>query len=129
MDQREVGSQSLRLISSENAVKPDSASANDTNNDFYEVQSIVSHKGNNPTNYLYRVRWKGHTEDDDTWEPSSHFPDKYHIERYWERRNSLTTSGTLRLPKTVNARHIPDRTERHDKRKSRRINASTSPAK
>jgi hypothetical protein len=126
---RDIPTSQIKLISTDNVVKPDSASAQNTHNDFYEVQSIVAHKGSNPTNYLYRVRWKGYTEDDDTWEPSSHFPDKLHIERYWLRRNSLITSGTQRLPKTINARHIPDRNERHDKRKSRRLNSSASPAK
>ena len=123
---RDIPTSQIKLVSRGNATSSTSTSGN--SDDFYEVQSIVAHKGNNPTNYLYRVRWKGYTVDDDTWEPASHFPDKLHIERYWSRRNSLTTSGTVRLPKTVNARHIPDRTERHDKRKSRRINHSTSPA-
>ncbi|KAG2228613.1 hypothetical protein INT48_000427, partial [Thamnidium elegans] len=123
---RDIPTSQIKLISTDNVKKQDASPSQD-NNDFYEVQSIVSHKGSNPTNYLYRVRWKGYTTDDDTWEPASHFPDKTHIEKYWARRNSVISTGNQKLPKTVNIRHIPDRSERHEKRKSRRLD-STSPA-
>lgn len=54
--------------------------------DFYEVQAIIDNKGTEG-NYLYRVRWKGYSEEDDTWEPFEHFNDESLIQRYWQRRN------------------------------------------
>lgn len=52
----------------------------------YEVQAIIDHKGS-PGKYLYRVRWKGYTEDDDTWEPAENFDNQAFINKYWKRRN------------------------------------------
>ncbi|KAG2197390.1 hypothetical protein INT47_005643 [Mucor saturninus] len=87
--------------------------------DFQEVQSIINHKGTNPTNYMYLVRWKDQSDEEDTWEPAHHFPDKLHIERYWARRQAITSSRTIRLPQTVNMRHIPNRQERYDHKRAR----------
>ncbi|XP_030056144.1 M-phase phosphoprotein 8 isoform X2 [Microcaecilia unicolor] len=46
----------------------------DDEEDVYEVEKIIDFKteGNE---ILYRVRWKGYTSDDDTWEPEAHLED------------------------------------------------------
>ena len=38
---------------------------------FYEPLSIVSHRKRGPITE-YRIRWKGYSPDEDTWEPASH---------------------------------------------------------
>lgn len=70
---RGIPTSQIKLVFSDNAIKPDSASVANTSNAFFEVQGIFSRQGISPTNYLYRVRWKGNTKDDDTWEPACHF--------------------------------------------------------
>lgn len=54
--------------------------------EIYEIEGIVDHKVHKG-NFLYRVRWKGYTEDDDTWEPPHNFNDPSCITAYWRRRN------------------------------------------
>jgi hypothetical protein len=41
----------------------------DNGSDEYEVDNIISHKGNSIRNIRFRIRWKGYTENDDTYEP------------------------------------------------------------
>jgi putative transposase len=85
--------------------------------DHYEVQAVVDHSGT-PGNYLYRVKWKGYPNDeDDTWEPPSHFDSKTPIEIYWARRNAGQQLGSSSNKKrkaipTVNTRKIATRNKR-----------------
>jgi hypothetical protein len=55
-----------------------------SNDKFYDVEAIVAHKKVNGQ-YLYNVRWKGYTENDDTWEPHQNFVDPKFINEYWKR--------------------------------------------
>jgi hypothetical protein len=55
-----------------------------SNDKFYDVEVIIAHKKVNGQ-YLYNVRWKGYTEEDDTWEPSDSFVDPQFINEYWKR--------------------------------------------
>ncbi|KAJ1113745.1 hypothetical protein NDU88_001987 [Pleurodeles waltl] len=50
------------------------AGESDDEEDVYEVEQIIDYK-NEGGEVLYRVRWKGYTSDDDTWEPASHLED------------------------------------------------------
>ena len=74
---RDVPPSHIKLISQETHASGE---------DFYEIQSIVDHKGKSG-NYKYRVRWKGYNAKDDTWEPAEHFNDRTLIEKYWLRRD------------------------------------------
>lgn len=53
--------------------------------EVYEVEAIVAHKKQNDGSYLYRVRWKGYSPEEDTWEPYHHFTHHDIISSYWER--------------------------------------------
>jgi transposase InsO family protein len=55
-----------------------------SNDKFYDVEAIVSHKKVNGK-YIYNVRWKGYTPEDDTWEPAENFIDPRFINEYWKR--------------------------------------------
>ncbi len=50
------------------------------NNNIYEVQSILDHKGVEG-DYQYLVKWKGYEET--TWEPQPNFLDHSVIKEYW----------------------------------------------
>ncbi|KAF9921145.1 hypothetical protein BGZ67_000728, partial [Mortierella alpina] len=52
----------------------------------YEVQSIVDHKVKNGA-VLYKVRWKGYSEDEDSLIPHSQFDSDKLIHQYWRRIN------------------------------------------
>jgi transposase InsO family protein len=83
--------------------------------DHFEIQAVIDHSGS-PGNYLYRVKWKGYPNDeDDTWEPPSHFDSKKPIEIYWGRRNAdhkQSSSKKRKAPMTVNTRKIATRNKR-----------------
>eukprot|EP00733_Pompholyxophrys_punicea_P000270 Pompholyxophrys_punicea_v1_NODE_58_length_4147_cov_5.424487.p4 type:complete len:114 gc:universal NODE_58_length_4147_cov_5.424487:799-1140(+) len=59
--------------------------AGDMLSDSQEVTAIVDHR-KEASDTLYRVRWKGLSEADDTWEKPSAFDDPTLISRYWRRR-------------------------------------------
>ncbi len=52
----------------------------------YIVEEIVGKKIENGTEFYY-VKWKGFTEDENTWEPRSHFIDTTLIEKYENKIN------------------------------------------
>lgn len=58
--------------------------------EIYDVEAIVDHKPYK-NNFLYRVRWVGYDQEDDTWEPPEHFSDPSPITKYWQRRNPSHT--------------------------------------
>ncbi len=51
----------------------------------YAVESVVSHRGDNPSNYEYLVKWKHYPSSENTWEPTESFDDREVINRYWAR--------------------------------------------
>ena len=48
----------------------------------YEVESIVAERKGPRGRQEYRVRWKGYTEDDDTWEPAEVRRLRFHNSRH-----------------------------------------------
>ena len=66
------------------------AEANTSEETVYEVEKIISHRGQ-PPRYEYLVKWKHYPESENTWEPESQFNDRGVIEDYWkaQRRTPL----------------------------------------
>jgi hypothetical protein len=59
----------------------------DADKQIYEVNQIVSHRGE-PGNYEYLVEWKGYSAEDQTWEPENSFFDHSVIQKYWKTKSN-----------------------------------------
>jgi len=67
----------------------------------YEVEKIVDHKGDNPSNYEFLVKWKNYDSSENTWEPLENFEDREVINRYWKSLTQpASTSSSSSLPKS-----------------------------
>ncbi|KAJ8652000.1 hypothetical protein O0I10_012395 [Lichtheimia ornata] len=103
----------LKLISQDEIMPAD---------DVYEVDFIAAHKKEPHGSYLYKVRWKGYTAEDDTWEPYDHFNSTEVITSYWERlgvdcphdtnQTTLLNSTSKRKRKHVHQVHNTTRTSK-----------------
>ncbi|KAG2221313.1 hypothetical protein INT45_013997 [Circinella minor] len=51
--------------------------------EIYDVESIVDHKEHDGNFLIYRVRWAGYGEEDNTWELPENFGDPTFITKYW----------------------------------------------
>ena len=49
-------------------------SSHEEEEEIFEVQSIIDHRTIDGIDQ-WKVRWKGHTPNDDTWEPLEHLTD------------------------------------------------------
>ncbi len=75
---RRVPADQLKLVSR-------TARPSDLEQNVYEVQSILAHKGE-PGMYEYHVKWKDHNAR--TWEPASSFLDDTVIKNYWKQQRA-----------------------------------------
>lgn len=50
----------------------------------YLVEAIRGHRGDNPSNYEFLVKWVGYPESENTWEPNSNFQDREVITKYFK---------------------------------------------
>lgn len=57
----------------------------------YVVEAVRDHRGDNPSNYEFLVKWVGYPEADNSWEPISNFRDKEVITKYFK---SLSTTAS-----------------------------------
>ena len=53
--------------------------------DTYEVEAILDKRTNKGTTE-YKIRWKGYSENDDTWEPQEHLNCPHKVREYNQRR-------------------------------------------
>jgi hypothetical protein len=58
----------------------------------YVVDKIVDAAMNDGEHVLYRTRWMGYNEEDDTWQEEDSLP-KHFIRRYWRLQGLTTTQG------------------------------------
>ena len=87
---RDVPPSQIKVISQEVSL------SNTDQSESYDVEAVLHHKGS-PGNYLYKVRWKGYGEEDDTWEPASHFHDYRPIQKYWSRLSEQEPAREVQL--------------------------------
>jgi hypothetical protein len=71
----------LKLISQDEIVSTDKA---------YEVERIIAHNADVDGELLYKIRWKGYSPKDDTWEPYENLNCHERIHEYWERINEVS---------------------------------------
>ena len=53
----------------------------------FEVEAILDHRFTD-RGYEYLARWKGYSNEHDSWEPATNFDDEATIVRYWNRRGN-----------------------------------------
>jgi ribonuclease HI len=58
----------------------------------YVVDKLVDAAMNDGGHFLYRTRWMGYNEEDDTWQEEESLP-KHFIRRYWRLKGLTTTQG------------------------------------
>ena len=62
----------------------------ETQEPMWEVEEILDHKETRSgTRYL--VKWKGYENEENTWEPATHFSDPHMVQSYHQRKQSQTT--------------------------------------
>jgi hypothetical protein len=73
--------------------------------DVYIVEDIVDDRVNDDGHVEYLVKWKGFSEDENTWEPKEHFIDINIIKKYEDRKRQQGSS----TPTAVKTRQQPRR--------------------
>jgi hypothetical protein len=94
IDQLKVLSSKERSSKSgENELSPSDEDLSNSQDVAYAVESIRDHRGDNPSNYEFLVKWVGYPESENTWEPISSFQDKEVITRYFKSLTASTGSS------------------------------------
>lgn len=63
----------------------------------YEVERIIEHRVSEG-NMEYRIRWKGYTAKEDTWEPEDHIDTPECIQEYWASLEAVTEDSDETKP-------------------------------
>ncbi|KAK4520328.1 uncharacterized protein ATC70_008462 [Mucor velutinosus] len=95
---RDVPTQQIKLIST--------SDTRDNPSNAYVVEAIINHKGSAP-NYKYLVKWKGYSEDWNSWKPPSLFDSPDVVKQYWARVNANNSKASKgKAPKALSTREI-----------------------
>jgi hypothetical protein len=107
---RDVPTQQIKLISK--------SDTRDEPSNAYVVEAIINHKGSAP-NYEYLVKWKGFSDDWNSWEPPSMFDSPDVVKQYWARVNVNSKTSRGKAPKALNTREIATRETKSRNRRER----------
>lgn len=61
----------------------------------YAVERIKDHRGDNPSNYEFFVKWVGYPETDNSWVPIANFEDKNIITKYFKALSQANNGQAL----------------------------------
>jgi len=89
---REYAPSQLKLISQDEVIPCD---------ELYEVQAVIAHNEISPGNYEYKIRWKGYSEDHDTWELADAFTQRHTISDYWKKIGQEPNQKKVMVPRNV----------------------------
>lgn len=73
---RNVPINHMKMITKDSGTPEDNA---------FEIEAIINHQGAAPR-YKYLVKWKGYSDDNNSWVPAADFNDVDIIKKYWKRR-------------------------------------------
>jgi len=79
---RHIPLDQLKVLTGKRSGKNKNTEANATRSDVYVVEAIRAHRGDNPSNFEFFVKWEGYPEEENTWEPIVSFHDKEILVRY-----------------------------------------------
>jgi hypothetical protein len=77
--------------------------SHDENDDIYEVEAILDHKGT-PGRRQYKVRWKGYTSEHDQWVKADDLNAQDELDIYWKRREDREEKEKNKKTKAAPAR-------------------------
>ena len=80
---RHVPADQLKLVSR-------TARTSDKRDDIYEVETILNHRGKKGAHEYY-TKWKGYSDDFNTWQKENSFLDDQCIRKYWNSINRRST--------------------------------------
>jgi hypothetical protein len=118
IDQLKVLSSKQQKIKAKDSINSTDPSLTTNDHDqeevAYAVEYIKDHRGNNPSNYEFLVKWVGYPESQCTWEPISNFQDNEVITRYFKSLNKSSgqTDTTTTTEASTSARKVSGRRSR-----------------
>lgn len=98
--------------------------ADEDEEDLWTVDKIIDHKKDDAGRHLYRVRWKGFTAADDTWEPAASFDDFKTVDLYWRSVGRSRSRSILVAEEHVRSQSLPRSVRRKRKAKAPAIRAT-----
>ncbi|CEP07644.1 hypothetical protein [Parasitella parasitica] len=67
------------------AISQDNILNEDDGNHIYEIEGILDHRGTG-SNIEYKIRWKGYSQEEDSWLRPEMITHEHTIQQYWRRK-------------------------------------------